>query len=55
MSVAVVGANSNHTCATCPTVITDEVQLLLLKHHNNNGTATSGRLPGLEAVETDIL
>jgi hypothetical protein len=55
MSVTAVGANNNHAYATCPTVTTDEVQLLLPKHHNNNGTATSGRLPGLETVETDIL
>jgi hypothetical protein len=43
--VADVGASSNHACATCPTVATGETRLLLLWHHNSDGTTAVGHLP----------
>jgi hypothetical protein len=41
--VANVGANSNRTCVTCPTVVMGG--RLLLGHHSNNRTTATDRLP----------
>jgi hypothetical protein len=44
VSIADVGASSNRTCATCPTVATGEARLLLLGHHSSDGIVAAGRL-----------
>jgi hypothetical protein len=39
-----MGASSNRTCATCPTVATGDARPLLLGHHSSNGTAVMSNL-----------